>query len=215
MKKLFTLFVIGLIVSTYAIAQHSEALPGTLKATTLSGIGKRPVFSDPSGVLINQFPGGPNAPTNQLFISIPAADFSSINDVGPVNFTLGQIAGKPDTNIPLIAPAGYMPYLVKVNTMRVCFKDNIPANLQVDLFEVFPDPSLTAITHNTLATVVTSGADPKYRCFDKEVGKVFDYSKLSYYLQARPVGIQTEPGQWSGKIEDLALVHVILFYEYL
>lgn len=209
MKKIFTLFAICLIASTYAIAQSSEANPGTLKASTLSGVGKRPVFSDPDGVLINQSSG------DELYISIPAADFRSLDDQGPVNFVKGQIAGLYNTNMSLIAPAAYMPYLVKVNKMRVCFKDNFSSNLQVDLFEVYPDPGLTVITENTLATVITSGADPKFRCIDKEVAKVFDYSKFSYYVQAKSISGGTDNGIWSGKIEDLALVHVILFYSYL
>jgi hypothetical protein len=209
MKKIFTLFVTCLIASTYAIAQHSEANPGTLKATTLGGVGKRPVFSDPDGLLINQ------SSSDELYISIPAADFRSINDAGPVNFTIGEIAGSGGTTMRLIAPAGYLPYIVKVNKMRVCFKDDILANLEVSLFEVFPDPSLTALTTTTLTTIVSSGADPKYRCIDKEVGKVFDYAKFSYYLQARPVPNQTDNGIWGDKIEEMSLVHVILFYSYL
>lgn len=209
MKKIFTLFITCLIASSYAIAQHAEALPGTLKATTLSGVGKRPVFSDPDGVLINQSSG------DELYISIPAADFSSITDQGPVNFNFGEIAGNYSTTMRLIAPAGYLPYLVKINKMRVCFKDNILANLEVSLFEVFPDPSLTALTTTTLTTIVSTGADPKYRCLDKEVGKVFDYAKFSYYLQARPVPNSTDNGIWGDKIQDMSLVHVILFYSYL
>jgi hypothetical protein len=209
MKKIFTLFVIGLIASTYAIAQNSEANPGTLKASTLGGVGKRPVFSDPDGVLINQ------SSADELYISIPAADFSSITDQGPVNFNFGEIAGNGGTNMRLIAPAGYLPYMVKINKMRVCFKDNILSNLEVSLFEVYPDPSLTALTTTTLTTITSSGADAKYRCLDKEVGKVFDYAKFSYYLQARPVPNQTDNGLWSGKTEDMSLVHVILFYSYL
>ncbi|GAB3506397.1 hypothetical protein [Emticicia fontis] len=209
MKKIFTLFAICLIASTYTIAQHAEALPGTLKATTLSGVGKRPVFSDPDGVLINQSSG------NELFLSIPAADFRSIDDQGPVNFTIGEIAGTGGSNMRLIAPAGYLPYIVKVNKMRVCLKDNISSNLQVDLFQVYPDPSLTVLTLTTLTTVASSGSDPKYRCFDKEVDQVFDYAKFSYYLQARPVPGGTDNGIWDSKIENMSLVHVILFYSYL
>lgn len=209
MKKIFTLFVTCLITSTYTIAQHSEALPGTLKATTLSGVGKRPVFSDPDGVLINQSTGA------ELYISIPAADFRSITDQGPVNFTIGEIAGNGGTNMRLIAPAGYLPYLVKINKMRVCLKDNISSNLQVDLFEVYPDLSLTTLTTTNLSTVTSSGLDPKYRCFDNGVNKVFDYSKFSYYLQARPIPGVADNGLWSSKIDEMSLVHVILFYEYL
>ncbi|MBA4851055.1 hypothetical protein [Emticicia sp. BO119] len=209
MKKIFTFFVTCLIASSYVIAQHSEALPGTLKATTLSGVGKRPVYSDPDGVLINQSSG------DELYISIPAADFGSTTDQGPINFNFGEVAGNGGTNMRLIAPAGYLPYRVKINKMRVCFKDNIISNLEVSLFEVYPDPSLTALTTTTLATAVSAGADPKYRCIDKEVEKVFDYAKFSYYLQARPVPNQTDNGIWSSKIEDMSLVHVILFYAYL
>ncbi|RYU93886.1 hypothetical protein [Emticicia agri] len=209
MKKIFTLLVTCLIASTYAIAQHSEATPGTLKASTLAGVGKRPVFSDTAGVLVNQFTG------SELYLSIPAADFRSINDQGPVNFTIGEIAGNGGTNMRLIAPAGYLPYIVRVKKMRVCVKDNLPSNLTVDLYQVYPDPSLTALTTTTLTTVASSGADPKYRCFDKEVNQVFDYSKFSYYLQARPVPGGTDNGIWGYKIEEMSLVHVILFYEYL
>jgi hypothetical protein len=209
MKKIFTIIVTCLIASTYTFAQSSEANPGTLKASTLSGVGKRPVFSDPDGVLINQSSG------DALYISIPAANFRSINDQGPVNFDSGEIAGNGGTNMRLIAPAAYMPYMVKINKMRVCFKDNILSNIRVNLYEVYPDLTLTNLTTTNLATVTSSGADPKYRCLDKDVSKVFDYSKFSYYVEAYPVPNQTDNGLWSGKVEDLSLVHVILFYTYL
>ena len=219
MKSILLIFALFLVVET-TFAQSTQATPGMLQATLLGGTGTKPVFTDNTGTLVKS--------AGTFYKTFPAADFDVTqisgtggNYTGTTKFFVGGEIYSTGSN-KLVAPI-YLPLNnnltnIKISKMTMCVLDNSNfSDLQMTAYEVFSSIGQVALTRTTIATVQSTGIDPKYRCFStSNLSYLVDYPNNSYYLELSPKAgaVGTGGDIWDPQSKSQTLVHVIIEYNY-